>query len=98
MATHPVSASDPGDRTPPTSQLTVTTLPGYAHAPMARDPDVQHTTPELCEGLRRVQAGEGLSDSPDLLVELDYLGLVRVNHLGVLQVTGDGDRFLADNP
>lgn len=64
---------------------------------MARDPEVQHDTATLCAGLRAVEAGADLADQPHLLVELDYLGLVRTNHLGVLEVTRDGRLFLEAN-
>lgn len=64
---------------------------------MARDPEVQHDTHQLCAGLQRVGAGDDLADSPDLRVELDYLGFVRVNHFSALEVTRDGRQFLDAN-
>ena len=60
---------------------------------MARDP-IQHEPRLLHEGLRRVNAGEQLGDTPTILEELIFLGLARVSHDGQLAITKEGQTFL----
>lgn len=61
---------------------------------MARDPEVQHAIPELCDGIRRVQDGEDLTDIPALREELLFIGLLVADHAGGLHVTREGRQFL----
>jgi hypothetical protein len=62
---------------------------------MARDPEIQHATPELCDGLRRVERGDDLTDAPALLEELLFIGLLLADHAGGLHLTREGRQFLA---
>ncbi len=61
---------------------------------MARDPEVQHATVELCDGIRQVERGEDLVDSPALREELLFIGLLVADHEGGLHVTREGRQFL----
>lgn len=61
---------------------------------MARDPEVQHATGELCEGIRRVQGGDDLSDAPPLREELLFIGLLVADHQGGVHVTKEGRQFV----
>lgn len=61
---------------------------------MARDPEVQHSTHELCDGIRRVQAGGDLSGAPALREELLFIGLLVADHEGGVHVTREGRQFL----
>jgi hypothetical protein len=61
---------------------------------VARDPEVQHPTAELCDGIRRVQGGDDLMSTPPLREELVFIGLLVTDHAGGVHVTREGRQFL----